>query len=219
MRELQALFENNRRWALQTERSQPGFFQKLAEQQAPPFLWIGCSDSRVPANQIVDLPPGEVFVHRNIANQVIPDDLNAGCVLEYAVDVLQVRHVIVCGHYGCGGVMAACEHRPMGRLDHWLKHIQQVEDRYRTPLQTFTEASERLRRMCELNVIEQVRHLCETDTIGEAWKRGQAVTLHGWIYDVRDGLLRDLNACVTSIDDAHRMLDEAAQRCLEARHA
>lgn len=213
MRELKQLFDNNQTWAQRIEREDPGFFARLAKQQTPQFLWIGCSDSRVPANQIVDLPPGEIFVHRNIANQVFTDDLNLLCVLQYAVDVLKVRHVIVCGHYGCGGVQAAMGDALHNRLDNWLSHIRLVYQRYRPALERYGDVDRQLVKLCELNVIEQVRNLSRTDVIEKAWSRGQPVTLHGWVYDIRDGLLRDLDACITGQDQV-TTLDRAIERVL-----
>ncbi len=216
MRELKSLFENNQAWATRIEREDPGFFARLSEQQTPQILWIGCSDSRVPANQIVDLPPGEIFVHRNIANQVFTDDLNLLCVLQYAVDVLKVRHVIVCGHYGCGGVQAAMGEALNNRLDNWLAHIRLVYQQYKDRLAQLGSPEWQQRTLCELNVVEQARNLCRTDVIEKAWARGQAVTIHGWIYDIHDGLLRDLDACISAPEQLE-ILDLAVQRRLNGR--
>jgi carbonic anhydrase len=170
----------------------PGFFDKLKHQQAPEYLWIGCSDSRVPANQITNLAPGEVFVHRNVANVVVHADLNCLSVLQYAVEVLKVKHVIVCGHYGCGGVTAAMDNLKLGLIDNWLRHVQDVAQKHRDFLADVAERPERLNRLCELNVIEQVVNVAQTTVVQDAWTRGQNLTVHGWVYGVHDGLVRDL---------------------------
>ncbi len=201
MRALAHLFEANRAWADGVRREDPAFFDRLAEQQSPRYLWIGCSDSRVPANQIVGLPPGDVFVHRNVANVVVHTDLNCLSVLQYAVDVLQVEHVIVCGHYGCGGVAAALHGDRIGLIDNWLQHVQDVAEAHSEPLAAIVEAPQRERRLCELNVVEQVRSVGRTTIVQDAWARGQSVTLHGWIYDVRDGLLHDLDVTCRDADE------------------
>jgi len=193
MRKLAHLFDNNRNWAAELTRGDPDFFERLVGLQAPEYLWIGCSDSRVPANQIVGLAPGELFVHRNVANVVVHTDLNCLSVLQFAVDVLHVKHVIVCGHYGCGGVLAALRDEKLGLIDNWLRHIQDVGAKYRTQLEALPGERERLKRLCELNVIEQVRNVGDTTVVRDAWRRGQELAVHGWIYDVRDGLLRDLD--------------------------
>jgi carbonic anhydrase len=192
VRSLPALFENNRRWAKLTTEREPSFFQSLSEQQSPRYLWIGCSDSRVPANEIVGLRPGELFVHRNVANVVVHTDLNCLSVLQYAVDVLKVEHVIVCGHYGCGGVRAAYANASLGLIDNWLRHVQDVRDRYPDLVQHAPDEETAVDRLCELNVIEQARDVCRTTVVQDAWHRAQPLTVHGWIYDLRDGLLRDL---------------------------
>jgi carbonic anhydrase len=189
--ELEELFRNNRAWAGRIRRSDPGFFEQLVHQQSPSYLWIGCSDSRVPANEIVGLMPGELFVHRNIGNLVVHTDLNCLSVLQFAVDVLQIRHVIVCGHYGCSGVRAAVMQERHGLVDNWLRHIQDVRERNLPRLEPLPEG-ERVDRLCELNVIEQVSNVCRTTIVEDAWARGQALTVHGWIYGIHDGLLRDL---------------------------
>ena len=186
------LFDNNREWARRITERDPHFFQSLAAQQSPRFLWIGCSDSRVPANEIVGLRPGELFVHRNIANVVVHTDLNCLSVLQYAIDVLKVEHVIVCGHYGCAGVRAAYFRSNLGLSDNWLRHVQDVRERHDHLIEQLTDDKARIDRLCELNVADQVRHVCQTTIMQEAWARGQAVAVHGWIYDVADGLLRDL---------------------------
>jgi carbonic anhydrase len=191
MRTLGHLFDNNKRWAADVTAAHPDFFQKLAAQQAPEYLWIGCSDSRVPANEIVGLLPGELFVHRNVANVVVHTDLNCLSVLQFAVDVLKVRHVIVCGHYGCGGVKAALDEARLGLIDNWLRHVQDVAHLQNAMLDGL-QGDARVDRLCELNVIEQARHVCETTVIQDAWARGQVVNVHGWIYGLTDGRLRDL---------------------------
>jgi carbonic anhydrase len=191
MDELGQLFENNRRWVSAMEGKQPGFFQRLSRQQTPKYLWIGCADSRVPANEIVGLLPGELFVHRNISNVVSLDDPNCLAVIQYAVDVLQVRHIIVCGHFGCGGVEAALEDRKLGLADAWIKHVKAVRDKHQEELSTLKKVI-RFNRLCELNVIEQVHHVAETSIVRDAWARQQRVSIHGWIYAIENGLLRDL---------------------------
>ncbi|MBI1942507.1 MAG: carbonate dehydratase [Betaproteobacteria bacterium] len=186
------LFERNRRWAEGVRATAPEFFSALARQQSPEFLWIGCSDSRVPANQITGLAPGEVFVHRNVANLVVHTDLNCLSVLQFAVDLLRVRHVIVCGHYGCSGVRAALTGQRVGLAENWLRHVQDVRACHATELDALPEGGARERRLCELNVIAQVRHVCEATVVQDAWLAGQPLAVHGWIYDLEDGLLRDL---------------------------
>jgi carbonic anhydrase len=193
MRKLAHLFRSNRDWAAELTRNDPAFFERLASQQAPEYLWIGCSDSRVPANQIVGLAPGELFVHRNVANVVVHTDLNCLSVLQFAVDVLHVKHVIVCGHYGCGGVHAALRDEKLGLIDNWLRHVQDVGAKHRAQLDALSDEAKRSARLCELNVIEQVRNVADTTVVRDAWRRGQELSVHGWIYDVRDGLLRDLD--------------------------
>lgn len=196
MRSLSELFANNRAWAAEMTLSDPAFFQRLSNQQSPQYLWIGCADSRVPANEIVGLHPGELFVHRNIANVVVHTDLNCLSVLQFAVDVLRVRHVIVCGHYGCGGVLAALRDERLGLADNWLRHVQDVRSKHEVELRELTTPAERHDRLCELNVREQVINVAQTTIVRDAWARGQAVTIHGWIYALRDGLLRDLGVWV-----------------------
>lgn len=191
MKTLPHLFDNNRRWAANVTAERPDFFERLAAQQTPEYLWIGCSDSRVPANEIVGLDPGELFVHRNIGNVVVHTDLNCLSVLQYAVDVLKVKHVIVTGHYGCGGVQAALDQANLGLIDNWLRHIQDVHRAHRAELDALVP-SRRADRLCELNVIEQARHVCDTTIVRDAWTRGQPLWVHAWIYALRDGLLRDL---------------------------
>ena len=201
MRRLPQLFADNARWAARMTARDPHFFETLVHQQAPEFLWIGCSDSRVPANEIVGRLPGEMFVHRNVANVVVHTDLNCLAVLQYAVDVLQVRHVIVCGHYGCGGVRAAYAQTSLGLIDNWLRHVQDVRDRHDALLSKIDGDDEaRIDRLCELNVIDQVRHVSQTTIVQDAWSRGQALTIHGWIYGLGDGLLRDLRCAIASTE-------------------
>jgi carbonic anhydrase len=192
MSSLAHLIERNRRWSHAVHAEEPDFFARLAAQQSPKYLWIGCSDSRVPANEIVDLLPGELFVHRNVANVVVHTDLNCLSVLQYAVDVLHVEHVIVVGHYGCGGIRAARDARPLGLIDNWLRHVQDVADRHRTFLETLKDEAAITDRLCELNVIEQVRHVARTTIVHDAWERGQPLTLHGWVYGLSDGLVHNL---------------------------
>ena len=192
MKSLAHLFEQNRAWAEATLALDPEFFSKLARQQTPEFLWIGCSDSRVPANQIVGLLPGDVFVHRNVANVVVHTDLNCLSVLQFAIDVLKVKHVIVCGHYGCGGVGAALRDERIGLADNWLGHVRDVAEKHERRLAGLTDPEARLRRLCELNVIEQVVNVSHTTVVRDAWQRGQELAVHGWIYGIHDGLLRDL---------------------------
>jgi carbonic anhydrase len=198
MKELPNLIENNKKWASEISASSPDFFSRLVAQQAPEYLWIGCSDSRVPANEIVGLLPGELFVHRNIANLVIHTDLNCLSVLQYAVDILLIKHVIVCGHYGCGGIKAAMEDRPHGLVDNWLRHVRDIHHKHQAKLEEILNESDRIRRLCELNALEQVINVGNTTIIQDAWGRGQEIAIHGWIYDIADGLLKDLDVCITS---------------------
>jgi len=192
MSSLAHLLARNRAWSRQVHEAEPDFFQKLTAQQHPKYLWIGCSDSRVPANEIVDLLPGELFVHRNVANVVVHTDLNCLSVLQYAVDVLQVEHVIVVGHYGCGGIRAARQARPLGLIDNWLRHVQDVAERHHAFLESLPDEDTVVDRLCELNVIEQVHHVARTTIVQDAWARSQRLTLHGWIYGIADGLVNDL---------------------------
>ena len=194
---LSDLFDNNRRWAQQVTARNPHFFRSLVAQQSPRYLWIGCSDSRVPANEIVGLAPGELFVHRNVANIVVHSDLNCLSVLQYAIDVLKVEHVIVCGHYGCGGVRAAYVKSSLGLIDNWLRHVRDVHDRHHDVIKGSGSEDAAVNRLCELNVIDQVDHVCQTTIVQDAWRRKQPVAIHGWIYDLRDGLLRDLHCTAT----------------------
>lgn len=205
MKTLAHLFDQNRRWAASIQHSNPGFFAELSQQHKPEYLWIGCSDSRVPANEIVGLPPGELFVHRNIANVVVHTDMNCLSVLQYAVDLLAVKHVIVCGHYGCGGVKAAMDPMPHGLVDNWLRHIRDVYLRNQQALDRIDDPTERGNRLCELNVLAQVVNIANTTIVQDAWRRDQPLCIHGWIYDLADGLLRDLNICTASLDDLPRL--------------
>jgi carbonic anhydrase len=191
MSSLQHLLDRNRRWSRDVHAREPDFFARLTAQQSPKYLWIGCSDSRVPANEIVDLLPGELFVHRNVANVVVHTDLNCLSVLQYAVDVLHVEHVIVVGHYGCGGIRAALANRPLGLIDNWLRHVQDVAERHTALLSSLDEDA-RVDRLCELNVVEQVQHVARTTIVQDAWQRGQPLTLHGWVYGISNGLVKDL---------------------------
>ena len=193
MQRIAHLFDNNRRWAERMTRNQPDFFDRLVGQQAPRYLWIGCSDSRVPANEIVGLLPGELFVHRNVANLVVHTDLNCLSVLQYAVDVLRVDHVIVCGHYGCGGIAAARRGIPLGLIDNWLRHIQDTHEHHRSELDALGDEAAALDRLCELNVLDQARNVRRTTVIQDALKRGHEVAIHAWVYGLSDGLLQDLN--------------------------
>ena len=198
---LKQLFDNNRAWAARITREDPEFFSRLSSQQAPQYLWIGCADSRVPANEIVDLAPGEMFVHRNIANVVVHADLNCLSVLQFAVDVLKVEHVIVCGHYGCGGVRAALRDDRLGLVDNWLRHVQDVRLKHQVELDRITSEEDRHSRLCELNVAEQVINVSQTTIVRDAWARGQTLAVHGLIYDLRDGLLRDLGVSTSNPGD------------------
>ncbi len=195
------LFQQNKAWADAIRKRDPGFFEKLSQQQSPAYLWIGCSDSRVPANEIIGLLPGEVFVHRNVANVVVHTDLNCLSVIQYAVDVLKVKHIMVVGHYGCGGVRAVVRCERVGLADNWLRHVQDVQERHEACLCRLGEDT-RSAKLCELNVIEQVAHLWQTSIVQDAWARYQELTVHGWIYGLRDGLLRDLNCSASSASEA-----------------
>ncbi len=207
----EALLERNRAWAKQIELSHPGLLDKLATGQSPRFLWIGCSDSRVPASGIVDLPPGELFVHRNVANVVAPEDPNGMSVLQYAVDVLRVPHVIVCGHYGCGGVQTSLGELPAGAIGNWLQHLLEVQRRNATLLESL-EGDRKMSRLCELNVIEQVTNTAHTAVVKDAWARGQSLTLHGWIYQLADGRLRDLGVTMATAGEIERVREAAVDR-------
>lgn len=193
MKSLKSIFDNNQEWAKKIAQEQPDFFEQLSLQQNPKLLWIGCSDSRVPANQIVNLPPGEVFVHRNIANMVIHTDLNCLSVVQYAIDILKIKHIIVCGHYDCGGINAAMESTSHGLIDNWLRHIRDVYRFHAEELDQIEDFSQRRDRLCELNVREQVQNLSNFTPVEQAWERGQELHIHGWIYRLKDGILQDLN--------------------------
>ncbi|MFL6202617.1 MAG: carbonate dehydratase [Thermoanaerobaculia bacterium] len=201
MRALSHLFANNREWAAEMTRQEPDFFTRLSGQQAPQYLWIGCSDSRVPANQIVGLLPGEMFVHRNVANVVVHTDLNCLSAIQFAVEVLKVGHIIVCGHYGCGGVLAALRGDKLGLVDNWLRHVQDVRWKHRAELDALETEAQRHKRLCELNVVEQVLNVSQATVVRDAWAQGQALTVHGWVYDLQDGLLQDLGLCVAAEAD------------------
>jgi len=203
MRSLSQLFDNNRAWAADMTRQDPDFFRRLSTQQSPHYLWIGCSDSRVPANQIVGLVPGEMFVHRNVANVVVHTDLNCLSAIQFAVEVLRVEHIIICGHYGCAGILAALQDNKLGLIDNWLRHVQDVSAKYRAQLDSL-ETEKKHDRLCELNVIEQVGNLSRTTVVRDAWSRSQALAVHGWIYDISDGLLRDLGVSVASQQELDR---------------
>ena len=211
MVDLRELLEKNRRWAEQVRAQDPGFFERLASIQVPQILWIGCSDSRVPANQITGQEPGEVFVHRNVANVVVHTDLNCLSTIQFAVDVLRVRHIIVCGHYGCGGVQAALEGRRLGLVDNWLRHVEDVRDAHAGALAEAGGDQARWDRLCELNVIEQALHVTQTTVMRDAWARGQDVTVHGWIYSLRDGRLRDLHVSAASAEEGARGYESAVR--------
>lgn len=206
---LQRLFENNRAWAAGRVKERPDFFERLVSQQNPAYLWVGCSDSRVPANEIVGLLPGELFVHRNVANVVVHTDLNCLSVLQYAVDVLGVQHVIVCGHYGCGGVRAALTGGRFGLIDNWLRHVQDVYARHRELVDREPTEAARLDRLCELNVLAQARHICETTIVGDAWARGQSLAVHAWLYGLTNGLLHDLRFTVARESEVASAYDTA----------
>ena len=201
MKELKSLLEKNREWATRINASDPEFFRRLAQQQSPDYLWIGCSDSRVPSSQLVGLSPGEMFVHRNVANIVVHTDFNCLSVIQFAVEVLKVEHIIVCGHYGCGGVQAAMQKLKLGLIDNWLRHVQDVIQKHQTVLEGIDDESQRLNRICELNVIEQVLNASQTTIVQQAWERGQELAVHGWIYGLEDGLLRELNFSITGLNE------------------
>ncbi|MGE0558017.1 MAG: carbonate dehydratase [Burkholderiales bacterium] len=208
MKKLQNLFDNNRAWSERIRRQDPEFFSKLARQQSPEYLWIGCSDSRVPANEIIDLLPGEVFVHRNVANVVTHTDLNCLSVIQFAVDVLKVKHIIVVGHYGCGGVGAALRGDRIGLADNWLRHVQDVRQKHESRLQALDDAH-RADRLCEFNVIEQAANVCQTTIVRDAWERGQDLAVHGWVYGLSDGLVHDLDFSVTGLEQAGTAYDSS----------
>jgi len=205
MSDINELFSNNKAWTEVINAEDPEFFKKLTAQQTPEYLWIGCADSRVPANEIVGLLPGELFVHRNVANSVIHTDLNCLSVIQYAVDVLKVKHVIVCGHYGCGGVQAAMQNQSFGIVDYWLRHLKDLYQKHHDDLKKIPDQEQRWERMCELNVIEQVYNVCHTNIVQDAWDRGQPLSIHGWIYNIKDGLLHDLKARFDSKEEISKL--------------
>ena len=211
MKDLRELLENNRAWSERIKGNDPEFFQALAQQQTPHYLWIGCSDSRVPATQLVGLPPGELFVHRNVANVVVHTDFNCLSVLQFAVDVLRVSHVIVCGHDGCSGVQAAMQNLKLGLADNWLRHVQDVMHRNAAQLSEIRDEVQRLNKLCELNVIEQVMNVSRTTIVQNAWDRGQQLAVHGWIYGIADGLLRDLDICITNQSELSAAYEHAVR--------
>ena len=210
--DLNDLFDRNRAWAEATEVRDPGFFTRLLKQQSPQYLWIGCADSRVPANEIVDLLPGELFVHRNVANVVVHSDLNCLSVMQFAVDQLRVKHIMVVGHYGCGGVKAALQNLRVGIVDNWLRHVQDVRDKHADWLATLDGDDERLVALCELNVLEQAHNVCRATVVQDSWLRGQEVTVHGWVYGLHDGLLKDLQLNVGSLPE----MESSYRRALDA---
>ena len=209
MHRLQDLLDKNQKWSAAIREQQPDFFEQLSHQQAPKYLWIGCSDSRVPADQITGLMPGEIFVHRNVANQVIHTDLNCLSVIQYAVEYLKVEHVIVCGHYGCGGVQEAVKGRKLGLIDNWLRHVQDVKYKHQSVLDQLNDNDTLLNHMYELNVVEQAVNVCQTTVVQDAWVRGQNLTVHSWIYGLKDGLLKDLGFCATSTESVEDNYNQA----------
>ncbi len=212
MRELTNLLDQNKEWSERIRQQDPEFFLTLSKQQSPQYLWIGCADSRVPANQIVGLPPGELFVHRNVANLVVHSDLNCLSVMQFAVDLLKVRHIIVCGHYGCSGVRASFYRERLGLSDNWLRHVQDVRQKYDPVLERLAENDAKLARLCELNVIEQAVNVCHTTVVREAWERGQELTVHGWIYSLQDGLVKDLKMTIAQPGEVPKVLQNALGR-------
>lgn len=205
-KDLDHLFKKNLDWSNSIKEEEPDFFESLSKQQSPELLWIGCSDSRVPANQIIDVPPGEVFVHRNIANIVVHTDLNCLSVIQYAVEVLKVKHIIVCGHYGCGGVNASMTDKSYGLIDNWLRHIKDVSRFNQVELNQLT-GEEKSNRLCELNVTEQVKNVANTTIVKQAWERGQELSVHGWVYGLQDGIVKDLNASLVSLSELNTIND------------
>jgi carbonic anhydrase len=209
MGSLDNLLERNRAWAEKITAREPDFFQKLSGQQSPEYFWIGCSDSRVPANEIVDLSPGEMFVHRNVANVVVHTDLNCLSAMQFAVEALRVKHIIVCGHHGCGGVKAALQNQKLGLIDNWLRHVQDVMQKHAALLAEVSDEEARVDKLCELNIIEQVYHVCQTTVIQSAWESGQELTVHGWVYSLNDGIVRDLNIHVSNQDEMGAVYNSA----------
>ena len=205
MKNLPELLKNNKSWADQIKKEDPEFFTKLSEQQNPEYLWIGCSDSRVPATEIVKLMPGEIFVHRNIANMVVHTDLNCLSVIQYAVEVLRVKHIILCGHYGCGGIKAAMDNQQHGLIDNWLRNIKDIYRYHQQEIDSLPESDQKINRMCELNVIEQVANICHTTIVQSAWNAGQELAIHGWIFRIKDGILQDLGITVSGNSDISKI--------------
>ncbi len=205
MRVLKHLFEKNRKWADNIRKTDPDFFTRLSVRQIPEYLWIGCSDSRMPAIEMLDMLPGEIFVHRNIANQVIHTDINCLSVIQYAVNVLEIKHIIVCGHYGCGGVLAAMENTDHGLIDSWLLNVNKTYQKQQEKIDTLQNDKEKVNLLCELNVVEQVKNVCHTTAVQRAWKSSRELTVHGWIYNLEDGLLKDLDVCVTNLDEVSKI--------------
>lgn len=208
LKTLKHLLDKNLEWAKEINEKDPEFFKQLSKQQNPEYLWIGCSDSRVPANQIVDLAPGDVFVHRNIANIVVHTDLNCLSVIQYAVDILKVKHIIVCGHYGCGGIKAAMDDEEHGLIDNWLRHIQDIHRLHAGKMQGL-DHEEQVKLMCNLNIIEQVKNICDSTIVQNAWKNGAELSVHGWVYSLENGVLKDLGCCVSAIDEVEEKYREA----------
>ena len=217
MKVLNHLFDNNRKWASRQTQSDPDFFERLSQQQSPEYLWIGCSDSRVPANEIVGLLPGEFFVHRNVANLVVENDLNCLSVIQFAVEALKVKHIIVCGHYGCGGVKAVLDNTKIGLVDEWLDNLKPVKENYQEKLYEIKDDAFRFGKLCELNVIEQVLNVCKTDIVKKAWLRDQNLSVHGWIYDIKDGLLQDLDVCISNSDNIEEVRKTALSKIFMKR--
>ena len=207
MKKLKNLFDKNKSWAERVHNNDPDFFKVLSKQQSPEYLWIGCADSRVPANEIVNLLPGELFVHRNVANLVKHSDMNCLSVLQYAVEMLKVKHIIVCGHYGCGGVGAALEEKPHGLVDNWIRSIRDIYLKNQDQFLNLKSKEEKFDKLCELNVIDQVYNVTQTTIVQEAWKRNQELTVHGWIYSLKDGLLKDLDVCISGIGEVGILSD------------
>jgi carbonic anhydrase len=219
MRTLDELFQSNKAWADQIHAQDPEFFPKLSRQQSPHYLWIGCADSRVPANQIVGLLPGDIFVHRNLANMVVHTDLNCLSVMQFAVDILKVKHILVVGHYGCSGVIAALRRSRVGLADNWLRHVQDVHEKHSHTIANCPSESLASDRLCELNVVEQVANVCQTTIVRDAWERGQELNIHGWIYGIKDGLLRDLRTTVSDFREAAQVYQTAVASLSSPRAA
>ena len=213
MKKLPHLFRNNEAWAKTMEAAHPEFFRQLEGLQSPRYLWIGCSDSRVPANEITGLLPGELFVHRNVANVVVHSDLNCLSVMQFAIDVLKVEHIMIVGHYGCGGVAAALKRQRFGLVDNWLRHVQDIYDKHESILSIIEDEQARINRLCELNVIEQAANVCETTVVQDAWQRGQPLTVHGWVYALSDGRIRDLSFTASSNEE----MAEAYPRAIKSK--